>query len=138
MAAKRTTPSMGRMIALLAGTAGIGFGSAAVAERHGPELPERSVRARVAERVAPPAGPRTRPTPKRRTARVAARPPKSRQAAAAPKPHRQPKPTSSAALAQASPPTLQAPAQVPAPATAAPATAAPATPAATSIVSGGS
>ena len=88
---------MGRMLALLAGTAGIGFGSAAVAQRHRPELLERSAQARVAERIAPPTRPRTAPTTKLRTA-------------------------------QASAPTLQAPAQFPAPAT----------PAATSVVSGGS
>ena len=145
VAVKRTTPSMGRMLALLAGTAGLGFGSTAVAQRHGRELLEDSVRVRVAQ---PAPAVRLR-VPKPHVSPVAARAPKPHHAAAPPKPHRPP-PTSSPAQAPASTPapapalaqvpapaqavapTLQAPAQAPAPATQAPASAS------ASVVSGGS
>ncbi len=99
MAAKRTTPSIGRMLALLAGTAGLGFGSTAVAQRHGHELLERSGRVRpAAERTAPPGATRRVPTPKPKPkphpSAVAARRPKPRHIATAPNPtaRRQPPP----------------------------------------------
>lgn len=155
MAAKRTTPSMGRMLALLAGTAGFGFGATAVAQRHRHESVKRPVWVRaVAERAVPLGATRHVSKPKARLhpSAVAAHSPQPRRAAAAKKHHGPPSSTSSVApvsaptpapapapspapalapapaAAPASAPTLQAPAQAPVPATPAPA----------SVVSGGS
>ena len=149
MAVKRTTPSMGRILALLAGTAGLGFGSTAVAQRHEHELLERSVRVRPAQRAAPHAATPRGPKPTSRRSLVATRPPKHQRAVGLPRPHRSPQrtpaptparapaaapaPAAASATApvpaiaqgnttppQAAAPVLQAPAQAPVPATPAP------------------
>jgi hypothetical protein len=153
MAVKRTTPSMGRILALLAGTAGLGFGSTAVAQQHERELLERPIRVSVAQRpTAPAATPRVpKPTPHRSL--VAVRLPKPQHSAAGAKLHRQspassavhtpaatvaPAPASAAASAPA--PATQPPAQVATPALQPPAQppAPTATPAPSAVVSGGS
>jgi hypothetical protein len=99
MAAKRTTPSMGRMLAPLAGTAGIGFGSTAVTQRHGDDVAQRSVRVRaVAQRAASPVEVRTVLKPEAK-----AKP--HRSPVSAREPHRASSPTASNAPAPASAPT---------------------------------
>ena len=148
MAGNRTTPSMGRMLALLAGTAGLGFGSTAVAQRHEHQPEESPVRVRVAQRVAARVATPRMARHKRHPAPSAApapqpQPPKPRHVSAAlkprtfsPTPAAAPTPAPPPALAQAaapaSAPTLQAPAQAPAQAPP------PATPAPVAVVSGGS
>ena len=152
---------MGRMLALLAGTAGLGFGATAVAQRHRHESVKRPVWVRaVAERAVPLGATRHVSKPKARphTSAVAAHWPQPRRAAAAPKHHGPPSSTSSVAPVSApipAPVPTPAPAPTPSPAPAlAPAPAAapasaptlqapaqapvPATPAPASVVSGGS
>jgi translation initiation factor IF-2 len=142
---------MGRMLALLAGTAGVGFGSIAVAQRQGHDLAARPIRARaVARHAASPVPVPYAPKPvlKPRHSAATARRPVRQHVAAAPKPHPSasytssppptpapaptpvpaPAPVQAAPPGQASGPALQAPAQAPVPATPAPAP----------VVSGGS
>ncbi len=82
----RTTASVGRMLAILVGTAGIDFGSTAVAQRDGHPLLECPVRVRVARLAAPPAVPPRKPKPKPPPAPVARlpKPGTSRSAEASP------------------------------------------------------